>query len=421
MLTIELVKNIIISIFSFSYLAIIFEHLVKISKTAIALITCIALWVVFFVFTPEPITHDVTRFGEYVYDTAQVFFFLLAAMAIVELIDIHQGFYWITRSIKTRSKAALLIVVSFVSFFLSSVLDNLTTTILMITLLRKLVPHKEERIAAACMVVIAANSGGAWTPIGDVTTTMLWIDGKISTLHTMKTLFIPSLLSLVVPLVYLVSKSKGKIQINKEELKKPEPGSLLTLIAGVIGLIFIPIFKSVTGLPPFMGALLALSVLWIVTDLMHGEKHKRGHLKIPHVLSRLDMSSILFFLGILLSVGLLQEAGVLQDLANYLDSHLSRSSIALPGVFGFMSAVIDNVPLVAASIGMYPDVAIDNAFWQQIAYAAGVGGSMLIIGSASGIALMGMENISFIDYFKRISFPAALGFLSGLVYLAIFN
>jgi Na+/H+ antiporter NhaD/arsenite permease-like protein len=419
--TVEFIKNVIISIFSFSYLAIIFEHVVKVSKTAIALITCITLWVVFFVFTPEPSSHDVGRFGEYVYDTAQVFFFLLAAMAIVELIDIHQGFYWITRSIKTKSKASLLVVVSFVSFFLSSVLDNLTTTILMITLLRKLVPLKEERISAACMVVIAANSGGAWTPIGDVTTTMLWIEGKISTLHTMKTLFIPSLLSLIVPLVYLVTSTRGKIHINKDELKKPEPGSLFTLIAGVLGLIFIPVFKSLTGLPPFMGALFALSFLWIVTDLMHGEKQKRGHLKIPHVLSRLDMSSILFFLGILLSVGLLQESGILQDLASYLDKHLDKSGTALPGVFGFMSAVIDNVPLVAASIGMYPDVLIDNSFWQQIAYAAGVGGSMLIIGSASGIALMGMEGISFIEYLKRISFPAALGFLTGLFYLSIFS
>lgn len=322
---------------------------------------------------------------------------------------------------KTKSKASLLIVVSLVAFFLSSILDNLTTTILMITLLKKLVPLKEERLSAACMVVIAANSGGAWTPIGDVTTTMLWIEGKISTLHTMKTLLIPSIISLLVPLVYLVMKTKGKIHINNQELKKPEPGSLWTLIIGVLGLVFIPIFKSLTGLPPFMGALLALSVLWIFTDFMHGEKEKRSHLKIPHVLSRLDMSSILFFLGILLSVGLLQESGVLQDLARFLDRHLDKSGAALPGVFGFMSAIIDNVPLVAASIGMYPEMAIDHPFWQQIAYAAGVGGSMLIIGSASGIALMGMENVSFIEYFKKMSLPAALGFLVGLGYLAIFS
>lgn len=419
MFAMEFVKNIIITIFSVSYLAIIFEHIVKVSKTAIALIGCIALWVIFFIATPDAIVHDNAAFGEYVYDTAQVFFFLLAAMAIVELIDIHQGFYWVTRSIKTKSKASLLIVVSLVSFFLSSILDNLTTTILMITLLKKLVPHKEERIGAACMVVIAANSGGAWTPIGDVTTTMLWIEGKISTWHTMKTLFIPSMLSLCVPLVYLVMRTKGKIYINKEQLQKPEPGSVYTLIVGVLGLIFIPIFKALTGLPPFMGALLALSVLWVFTDLMHGEKQKRTHLKIPHVLSRLDMSSILFFLGILLSVGLLQESGVLQDLAKFLDAHLDKSGVALPGVFGFMSAVIDNVPLVAAAIGMYPDVMVDDAFWQQIAYAAGVGGSMLIIGSASGIALMGMENMSFIEYLKKISFPAALGFLVGLGYLAV--
>ena len=419
MLTLESVKYIIITIFSLSYLAIIFEHIVKVSKTAIALITCIFLWIIFFVATPESIHHDVGRFGEYVYDTAQVFFFLLAAMAIVELIDIHQGFYWITRSIKTRSQSRLLIVVSFVAFFLSSILDNLTTTILMITLLKKIVPHKETRLAAACMVVIAANSGGAWTPIGDVTTTMLWIDGKISSWNTIKTLFIPSLISMAVPLAFLVSRAKGKLEIKSDELQKPEPGSLLTLVVGVLGLVFIPIFKSITGLPPFMGALFALSVLWILTDFVHGDKQRRGHLKIPHVLSRLDMSSILFFLGILLSVGLLQESGVLQDLAGRLDTLLDKNTVALPGVFGFLSAVIDNVPLVAATIGMYPEVALDNAFWQQIAYAAGVGGSILIIGSASGVALMGLENISFFTYLKKISLPSLVGFIAGLAYLAL--
>jgi Na+/H+ antiporter NhaD/arsenite permease-like protein len=419
--TLASIKYLLISIFSFSYLAIIFEHVTKISKTAIALFAAIVLWSIYIVATPESIHQDVGHFGEYVYDTAQVVFFLLAAMAIVELVDSHQGFYWITRYIKTRSKPKLFIIISFVAFFLSSILDNLTTTILMITLLKKLVPQKQDRLLASCMVVIAANSGGAWTPIGDVTTTMLWIDGKISTLHTIKTLVIPSLLSMVVPLLLLLPKLKGKLESSTQQIQKPEPGSLLALILGVTGLVMIPVFKSITGLPPFMGATLALAVLWIVTDLFHGSKEGRTHLKIPVILAKLDMSSVLFFLGILLSVGLLQEATILDQLAGFLDKHISRNSIALPGIFGVMSAVIDNVPLVAASIGMYPQIAQDAAFWQQMAYSAGVGGSMLIIGSASGIALMGMENISFIEFLKKISFPALCGFLAGLGYLALIS
>jgi Na+/H+ antiporter NhaD/arsenite permease-like protein len=417
--TLESIRYFIISIFSLSYIAIIFEHVLRISKTAIALIAAIILWSFYVVWTPEPLIQDLGHFGEYVFDTAQVFFFLLAAMTIVELIDSHQGFYWVTRSIKTRSRAKLLVVVSIVAFFLSSILDNLTTTILMITLLKKLIPHKEDRIIAACMVVIAANSGGAWTPIGDVTTTMLWIEGKISTLQTIKTLFVPSLLSLAIPVAILLPKMKGRLDIQDQSLQKPEPGSLFVLIAGVIGLVMIPVFKSITGLPPFMGAMLAVSVLWILTDLLHYGKDARNHLKIPFVLGKLDMSSILFFMGILLSVGLLQESGVLKNLALFLDQHFSRQGVALPGVFGVISAVIDNVPLVAASIGMYPDILPDSHFWQQIAYAAGVGGSMLIIGSSSGIALMGMENISFIEYLKKISLPAMLGFFGGLIYLAL--
>lgn len=413
------IKYLLISIFSFSYLAIIFEHVTKISKTAIALFGAIILWSIYIVATPESIHQDVGHFGEYVYDTAQVVFFLLAAMAIVELVDSHQGFYWITRYIKTRSKLKLLVVISFVAFFLSSILDNLTTTILMITLLKKLVPHKQDRLLASCMVVIAANSGGAWTPIGDVTTTMLWIDGKISTLHTIKTLVIPSLLSMIVPLALIAPKLKGKLEISSDAISKPEPGSLMALVIGVLGLVMIPIFKSLTGLPPFMGATFALAILWIVTDLYHGSKDGRSHLKIPFILTKVDMSSVLFFLGILLCVGALQEAMILDQLAGFLDQHIPKNSIALPGIFGVMSAIIDNVPLVAAAIGMYPTIPQDAAFWQQMAYSAGVGGSMLIIGSASGIALMGMENISFTEFLKKISLPALAGFLAGLGYLAL--
>lgn len=409
----------IVIIFSLSYLAIIFEHVVKVSKTAIALLCAIVLWTLYVMLSPVSIIQDLGHFGEYMYDTAQVFFFLLAAMAIVDLIDSHQGFYWITRLIKARSKVKLLVIFSLISFFLSSILDNLTTTILMITLLKKLVPLKEDRILMACMVVIAANSGGAWTPIGDVTTTMLWIEEKISTLTTMKTLFIPSLLSLLIPLLCLLPKMKGRIESDRQALPQPEPGSLVTLGIGVIGLMMIPVFKSLTGLPPFMGALLALGVLWIVTDLMHGVKEKRSHLKVPSALARLDLSSVLFFLGVLLSVGLLEQSGLLGQLAGFLSEYMSTSTLSLPACFGFLSAIIDNVPLVAAAIGMYPDLGMDASFWQQMAYSAGVGGSMLIIGSASGIALMGMEQICFVSYMKKISIPALLGFLGGLGYLAL--
>ena len=419
MQTLGSLKHLLISIFTVSYLAIIFEHITRISKTAIAIVTAIILWTLYFLATPQTIELDVRHFGEYVYDTAQIFFFLLAAMTIVELIDSHQGFHWITRFIKTRKKTKLLIIVSFVAFFLSAILDNLTTTILMLTVLKKLVPQKEDRIIASCMVVIAANSGGAWTPIGDVTTTMLWIEGKISTLHTIKTLFIPSLLSMAIPLAILLPSLKGKLEKSGDLKVKPEYGSLAILITGVVGLIMIPVFKSMTGLPPFMGALLALSVLWVITDLIHGKKEARSHLRVPFIFSRLDISSILFFLGILLSVGLLKESGILRMLANFLNEHISHESIVLPGVFGVVSAIIDNVPLVAASMGMYPSIEMDANFWQQIAYSAGVGGSMLIIGSSSGIALMGIENISFIEYLKKISLPSLIGFLAGLAYLAL--
>jgi Na+/H+ antiporter NhaD/arsenite permease-like protein len=413
----SLLNIILISIFSVSYLAIIFEHLIGISKTAIAIIAAILLWCIYITQTPESINQDIGHFGNYVYSTAQIFLFLLAAMAIVELVDSHRGFSWVTRYIKTSSKTKLFVVVTIVTFFLSSILDNLTTTILMVTLLKKLIPHKEDRLIPACMVVVAANSGGAWTPIGDVTTTMLWIEGKISTIQTIKTLIIPSLISVAVPLVLLLGKVKGRItNLKKEAIEKPEPGSLIVLILGVLSLVMVPVFKSLTGLPPFMGAMLGLGVLWIVTDFMHKEEQSRAHLKVPTILGKLDVSSVLFFLGILLSVGLLEEAMILDHLALFLNKHLSMDSVVLPTIFGVISAVVDNVPLVAASMGMYPDLPQDSSFWQQVAYAAGVGGSMLIVGSSSGVALMGLDKVTFLDYLKKISFPAAIGFLAGMLY-----
>jgi len=417
----NLLNLILISIFSISYLAIIFEHVLGISKTAIAIISSIALWVIYITQTPESIHEDIGHFGNYVYSTAQVFLFLLAAMAIVELVDSHKGFSWVTRYIKTSSKTKLFVLVTFVTFFLSSILDNLTTTILMVTLLKKLLPSKEDRIIPVCMVVLAANSGGAWTPIGDVTTTMLWIEGKISTVQTIKTLIIPSLISVVVPLLLLLRNVKGKISnLKKDAIEKPEPGSLIVLVLGILSLVMVPVFKSLTGLPPFMGAMLGLSVLWIVTDFMHKDNERLTHLKVPTILGKLDVSSVLFFLGILLSVGLLEEAMILDNLATFLNRHLSMDSIALPTIFGIISAIVDNVPLVAASMGMYPNLEQDARFWQQVAYAAGVGGSMLIVGSSSGVALMGLDKVTFIDYLKKISLPASIGFLAGMTYFLFF-
>lgn len=421
----DFITPLILIVFCLAYIAIIVEHYININKTAVALFAAVLLWLIYFVLSPLAVSLNLEKLGHHVADISQILFFLMGAMTLVELVDAHKGFKIITDLIHTRSKLTMLWVVAFVAFFLSSVLDNLTTTILMVSLLRKLVPEWKDRFLLLCIVVVAANAGGAWTPIGDVTTTMLWINGNLSTLSVMKALFIPSLVSLLIPLIIYSFSAKGK-KLAKIELsaadKKPEPGARLIFWLGVGALVFVPFFKAITGLPPFMGILIGLGVVWIVTDIMHKGHESRSHLKIPHILTRIDTSGILFFLGILLSVSSLQAVGILQNLANWLDREV-QSQAMIATLIGLLSAIVDNVPLVAATMGMYSikEFPIDHSLWHMIAYTAGTGGSILIIGSAAGVALMGLEKVHFIPYLKKASFPTLLGFLGGMGAYLLFS
>ncbi len=411
----------IILVFALGYTAIILEHYIKVHKSAVALLIAVLCWAIYLGCSKAPPSEGLEILGHHVSEVSQIIFFLMGAMALVELIDSHRGFKIITDRITTKSHRKMLWIVAFVAFFLSAVLDNLTTTILMVSLLRKLVPHKQERFLLCCVVVIAANAGGAWTPIGDVTTTMLWINGQLTTIGVMKSLFIPSIISLLIPLAWYSFRTKGKISdhaLHKAD-NKAMPGARVVFCFGVGGLIFVPIFKALTGLPPFMGVILALSVLWLITDLMHFPFKGREQLRVPHVLTRVDTSGVLFFLGILLCVDALQAAGFLQVLADWMDT-VFRNEAVIATLIGFFSAIIDNVPLVAATMGMYPleMYPTDASFWHMIAYAAGTGGSILIIGSAAGVALMGLEKIDFIAYAKKASLPVTIGYLAGMgIYL----
>jgi Na+/H+ antiporter NhaD/arsenite permease-like protein len=406
----------LIVIFALGYTAIIFEHILKINKSAVAIFMAVACWSVFFLGSPYSWSENIAHFNVDVSGVAQIIFFLLGAMTIVELIDSHHGFKIVTDAIRTTSKRKILWLIAIAAFFLSSILDNLTTTILMVSLLRKMIPDAKERLLLCCFVVVAANAGGAWTPIGDVTTTMLWIGGQLTSLAVMKALCTPSALSVLVPLVYFSFRMKGRISTAPEEKKVvEEPGARLVFILGVLGLVCVPIFKAVTGLPPFMGILISLSILWLVTDGLHHKHEQRRHLRVPHVLTKVDISGVLFFLGILLCVGSLQSAGLLKDLATWLSGQVESLAV-LATFIGLFSAVVDNVPLVAATMGMYPlDVfPPDHTLWHMIAYAAGTGGSILIIGSSSGVALMGMEKIDFMTYMKKVSIPVLIGYLLGM-------
>ncbi len=398
--------SLILGIFIIGYLSIIFEFYLKVNKSAVGIAMAGFTWMAYFVSKRHPLPMDMEILGHHLSDVTGIIFFLLGAMTLVELIDSHKGFNTLVVLIKTRSKRLVFIVISFVAFFLSAVLDNLTTTILLISILRKLIPERKERISLCCMVVIAANAGGAWTPIGDVTTTMLWINGKISTLVVMKEIFLPSLISMCVALGYFLIFEKGNYAPLKEDIANEarEPGSRLVLIVGFLALLSVPMIKWATGLPPFMGMLIALCILWFVTDFLHNKYDDRDHLRVPFILTKIDVSSILFFLGILLSINALETIGSLQAISSWLD-HTIRSPTWIATLIGFFSAIIDNVPLVAASMGMYT-YELNNSFWLIVAYTAGVGGSMLSIGSAAGVALMGIEKVDFITYFKRASLPA---------------
>lgn len=410
---------ILLTVFIVGYLGIILEFVVRVNKTAVALLLAIGCWMVYFL-DPDTATSKslhllIVNLG----DVSQILFFLLGAMTLVELIDSHKGFDTVVHYLHTHSKRVMLWMIAIISFFLSAILDNLTTTILMISLLRKLVPLKKDRIFISIMVVIAANAGGAWTPIGDVTTTMLWIGDRISTLEVMKEIFIPSLISMLIPLIIYTFMTSGKYTEARKDIRdmELEPGAHLVFFLGIAAFLFVPLFKYLTGMPPFMGMLISLSILWLVTDLMHHKHEQREHLRVPHILTKIDVTSILFFLGILLAVGALQVSGMLDTAAVWLGSTIGNLGI-IATIIGIVSAIIDNVPLVAATMGMYnlTDYPINDDLWMMIAYAAGTGGSIFLIGSSAGVALMGMEKISFFQYAKKASLPVLIGYLIGMAF-----
>jgi Na+/H+ antiporter NhaD/arsenite permease-like protein len=345
----------------------------------------------------------------------------MAAMTIVELIDAHDGFEIITSAISTRNKVKLIWLIGVLSFFLSAVLDNLTTTIVMISLARKLIDDKEDRLLFAGIIVISANAGGAWSPIGDVTTTMLWIGGQITAGNIMMELFIPSLVCMIIPLFFFSLRLKGEFKpiqtdAHAKAVKTSRKEQTLVLYTGLLALIFVPIFKTYTHLPPFMGILFGLSILWVIVELLHHKKEdeEKDALSVVRALQRIDVPSVMFFLGILVAISALQSTGMLKEVALWMDQKMGNLSL-ISITIGLLSAIVDNVPLVAAGMGMYDltTYPADSYLWEFIAYCAGTGGSILIIGSAAGVAAMGMEKISFFWYVKKISFYALIGYLAG--------
>lgn len=416
-------NTIILIAFCLGYLFITLEGKVKINKAAVAILTGGIVWTAYILFSPNT-EEIVQQLGEHLGSISQILFFLIGAMTIVELIDSYNGFDVITKFIKTNNKRVLLVILAFITFFLSAVLDNLTTTIVMVTLTRKLLHNKNERMLFVGMIVIAANSGGAWTPIGDVTTTMLWIGGQITTVNIIQKLFLPSLLSMIIPLLLISFSIKGDFKRNEPSLQEShilKVDQRIVFFIGIGALVFVPIFKAITHLPPFMGILIGLSILWIVTEFLNKDKTHEHKITVSTALRKIDTPSVLFFLGILLAVAALESTGLLSSLATALsDSVGNLKTIAIS--LGLLSAIIDNVPLVAATMGMYDlqTFPTDHYFWELIAYCAGTGGSILIIGSAAGVAAMGIEKIDFLWYLKKISFVALIGYLAGaFLYIAL--
>lgn len=410
----------IILVFVIGYAAIAFEHPIKINKTASALLTGVLCWAIY-IMSGSDVALVSEQLYEHLGQISGILFFLLGAMTIVELIDAHDGFEVITRRINTTDKRKLLWIISIITFFLSAVLDNLTTTIVMVSLLRKLIGDKPTRMFFVSMVVLAANAGGAWSPIGDVTTTMLWIGGQVTSGNLIMHLFLPSLACLVLPLLILSFSMKGKIAnaAVKENVQTDKATSFerkFIFFLGIGALLFVPFFKTITNLPPFMGILFGLAVLWIVTEIIHKKKNDadKDVYSVVHALRKVDVPSVLFFLGILVAISALESTGQLRDLALYMDEKIGNLSIIVISI-GLLSSIVDNVPLVAAGMGMY-DMTIyptDHYFWSFLAYCAGTGGSCLIIGSAAGVAAMGMEKIDFLWYLKNVSWLALFGYLGG--------
>ena len=414
-----------IVVFIVGYLCIALEHPLKIDKAASALLIGVLTWTIFILLGDSDIHHVGEQLNENLAETAQTLFFLFAAMTIVEIVDRHNGFKIITDRITATNKVKLLWIISFLAFFMSAVLDNLTTTIVILSLLRKLIKDQHTRWTYASIVVIAANAGGAWSPIGDVTTIMLWIGGQITAGKIITGIIIPSLVSMLVPLIILSFTLKGEI-IRPAESKEAEsittPGEQMALlILGVGLLLFVPVFKTITHLPPYMGMLLGLGVMWMVTELMHKKKSNeiKKRLSVVNILKNVETPTIFFFLGILTAVGALGAAGQLSKLSEWLRNVTGGNIYVIDTVIGVLSSIIDNVPLVAASMKMYVidpsvlDFAVDGTFWHMLAYCAGTGGSILIIGSAAGVAAMGLEKIDFIWYLKHISWLALVGYLAG--------
>ena len=431
----------IVIVFVLGYALIATESLTKVNKAAIALLMFVGVWTLF-MFDPaaylpncgvgDKVAAAVSEVIEkHLGSTSTTLFFLMGAMTIVEVVDQNGGFNWVRRVMKTRSKRTLLWRIAFMTFVLSAILDNLTTSIVMVMILRKLVADHKDRIIYAALVIIAANSGGAFSPIGDVTTIMLWNKGLRTAAGVISEIFIPSLLSMVIPAFILQYSLKGELVVpeasgdNNEAVSDFSEGQRKAVFwLGVGGLMFVPVFKSITHLPPFVGILLVLGVVWTTTEVFYRHLH-RGHdreglqKRVTNLLSRVDMSTILFFLGILMAVACLETVGVLTMLGKGLNVAFDGNHYAVTGIIGVLSSIVDNVPLVAGCMGMYPvaptgDMAVDGIFWQLLAYCAGVGGSMLIIGSAAGVVVMGLEKITFGWYMKKISWIALVGYLAGI-------
>ena len=436
----------IVIAFVFGYLCIAMESLTKVNKAAVALLMFVACWTLY-MFDPtqflqlmhpdfmasaaeatgaNAVLDKVTTIvQEHLGDTSTTLFFLMGAMTIVEIVDQNGGFNWVRGVMKTKSKRALLWRIAFMTFILSAILDNLTTSIVMIMILRKLVSNHADRIIYASLVIIAANSGGAFSPIGDVTTIMLWNKGLITAI------LVPSIISMVIPAFILQFMLKGDLDMPNQNEGAVDAGDFtatqrkVVFVLGVGGLMFVPVFKGLTGLPPFVGILLVLGVLWTATEIFYRHLHRAGDAegtqkRVTKLLSRVDMSTILFFLGILMAVSCLSEVGVLASLGKGLNTVFDGNHYMVTGIIGVLSSIVDNVPLVAGCMGMYPlaptgDMAVDGVFWQLLAYCAGVGGSMLIIGSAAGVVVMGLERITFGWYMKHITWIAFVGYICGII------
>lgn len=431
-------------LFLLGYIAIAMEHPLKINKAATALLLSVLLWIAYIIYAPtlypslsiEKVRELVTekQIINHLGDISEILFFLLGAMTIVELVDVHGGFNLITNKISARKKRTLLWILAFVTFFLSAILDNMTTAIVMVMLMRRLIHNQQDKWIFASIIIIAANSGGAFSPIGDVTTIMLWIKGNITSSHLIPELFLPAIISTIIPVALASRFLKGEIEPaehSDESSNGTHPAaSIITktertiiFLLGVGSLIFVPIFKSITHLPPFIGILFGLSILWIYTEILYQRKHhveESRKARITHILSRIDTSTILFFLGILMAVAVLKESNILSSFAGLLNDKIGNLYI-INIIIGLISSIIDNVPLVAGAMGMYPidpnSVAFmqDGSFWIFLAYCAGVGGSILIIGSAAGVVVMGLEKINFLWYMKKISIIALAGYLTGAI------